>query len=206
GYAQRPRRTDTPLDLAHDVEDFTSEVVEESLRAELAAHGNRCQQRSRELIGVTVPETLAIVDDLKRILSPSEQRKILKRAKSNEQRLAGAAVRQEATVELPTCPLLAASGCCLTDDSRPIQCRCGCSLCAVTAGATEEDADRPEGAAFAADVGAGVAEGLSDGLASAGWDGRRYELNSALARALELPDAAARWSRGESVFETCRGI
>src|SRR5262245_37702710 len=59
GYAQRPRRTDTPLDLAHEVEDFTSEVVEESLPAESAARGNRCQQRSRELIGVTVPETLA---------------------------------------------------------------------------------------------------------------------------------------------------
>jgi hypothetical protein len=43
--------------------------------------------------------------------------------------------------------------------------------------------------------------GVTRALKSAGLDANIYELNSALAAALETPDAAERWARGEQVFQ-----
>lgn len=202
-FARRPRKAESPIALAHEVEALASEVIEQVASADSKAPANRCLQRRREPIAVTAPETLAIVDDLRRRLPKRELRKVLDLAKTNAQELAAAAVRQDAAVELPICPLLSEGGCCLTNESRPIQCRGNCSGCApADAAVTQEQSD----ASFVAAVEEGVAEGLSEALAAAGWDGRRYELNSALARGLEFPDAASRWSRGEAIFARCRGI
>lgn len=52
-------------------------------------------------------------------------------------------------------------------------------------------------------VGRGVQLGLQEGLQSAGLDAEVYEFNSALAKALETPDAADRWAKGENVFASC---
>ena len=41
---------------------------------------------------------------------------------------------------------------------------------------------------------------MTRALKSAGLDANIYELNSAVATALEIPDAAERWARGEDVF------
>jgi hypothetical protein len=49
----------------------------------------------------------------------------------------------------------------------------------------------------------GVLVGLRDGLREAGLDDGLYEMHSALARALDVPDAAERWARGEKLFATC---
>ncbi len=51
-------------------------------------------------------------------------------------------------------------------------------------------------------VAEGIEIGLIQALKSAGLDSNIYELNSALAKALETPDAADRWARGEKVFQT----
>ena len=50
----------------------------------------------------------------------------------------------------------------------------------------------------------GAEVGLSRGLGSAGLDGTIYELNSALVTALDVSDAAGRWSKGLPVFESCK--
>lgn len=48
-----------------------------------------------------------------------------------------------------------------------------------------------------------VAHGVMAGTTAARLEGGSYELHSALLRALETPDAAQRWLRGESVFMGC---
>jgi hypothetical protein len=48
-----------------------------------------------------------------------------------------------------------------------------------------------------------MTEGLRDGLRQAGLDGGLYELNDALAVVLATPQAASRWSHGESIFANC---
>jgi hypothetical protein len=52
-------------------------------------------------------------------------------------------------------------------------------------------------------VAEGVEEGIVRALEEAGLDGKVYELNSALAVALDMPDVAERWAAGEDVFATC---
>ena len=49
-------------------------------------------------------------------------------------------------------------------------------------------------------VAQGIEDGMKRALKSAGLDAKMYELNSALATALGIPDAAERWARGEDVF------
>ena len=57
---------------------------------------------------------------------------------------------------------------------------------------------------FAFVMGNAVLNGLSDGATQAGLDGGSYELNSALTRALDIPDATQRWRSGERLFDTSR--
>jgi hypothetical protein len=51
-------------------------------------------------------------------------------------------------------------------------------------------------------VAEGIETGVTRALKSAGLDADVYELNSALATALEKPDAAERWAKGEKVFHS----
>ena len=45
---------------------------------------------------------------------------------------------------------------------------------------------------------------MTRALKSAGLDANIYELNSAVATALEISDAAERWARGDDVFRNTR--
>jgi hypothetical protein len=49
----------------------------------------------------------------------------------------------------------------------------------------------------------GVSYGLVEATAALGLESARYELESAVLCALEVPDATARWLRGERVFAGC---
>ncbi len=53
-------------------------------------------------------------------------------------------------------------------------------------------------------MGNAVLNGLSDGTKDAELDGGAYELNSAVLRALDLPDATLRWRSGERLFDMGR--
>jgi hypothetical protein len=102
------------------------------------------------------------------------------------------------------CPLLSDDRRCAVFAARPLHCRgrcCpNCDQDADSRSSTAGDSPR----SFAATVGEGISAGLAQGLTEAGLDGNSYELNRALVRALETPDAAERWLRGEAVFEACR--
>jgi hypothetical protein len=59
---------------------------------------------------------------------------------------------------------------------------------------------------FSAAVGQGISEGLVEGLTAAGLDGQLYELNCALVGALDSPEAAGRWARGEVLLDSCKTL
>jgi hypothetical protein len=144
-----------------------------------------------ELIAVTPPEAVGLADYLRSHKDAVEVQRIHDQAARNADllsktscRLVGNAVR---------CPLLGPDGHCSAAAQRPIHCW------------SWRGPDCPERSRQGAAPEIGEVEaGLCRGLCDAGLDGHLYELNSALATALEQPDAAVRWMRGENIFARCR--
>jgi Fe-S-cluster containining protein len=199
-YSQHPRKATTAIALAHEIEDLTSRIIDSSQPRRSLSRLGRCDTTSRGTISLTTPETVAIVDVLRHRLPRRQLKEIHDRAAKNAERLA--VKEQPSASDVATvCPLLSPEGCCVSYESRPVYCRGHCLNCTGIewgpAAATE-----PRDAAFAASVGQGISEGLAEGLTAAGLDGQRYELNSALMRALDVPDASARWARGEVVLKS----
>ena len=87
--------------------------------------------------------------------------------------------------------------------ARPLKCRGWTSLrradCEQAYGHSQTTNQVPVDA-YAFVMGNAVLNGLSDSAAHAGLDGASYELNHALARALEMPDVVQRWRNGERLF------
>ena len=63
-------------------------------------------------------------------------------------------------------------------------------------------AEGPDAMGHEQTVAQGIEIGLTQALKSAALDANVYELNSALATALETSNAAERWANGENVFHT----
>ena len=101
------------------------------------------------------------------------------------------------------CVFLKADGRCGMYDARPLACR---GYTSQSAEACQEDrAPIPvhEGVMSAT---SGVSYGLVEATAALGLESARYELESAVLRAVEVPDATARWLRGERVFAGCEPL
>jgi len=137
-----------------------------------------CHQRE---IQVTVPEVLAIVDELREQQSPVQVDAIRRQARRNLQ------VRDKSH----SCPLLMSGGLCACNLARPVSCRTHC----FAGGDTPEQAQL-----LAQSVEMGVTETFQDCLDASGLDNAHYELNYALAHVLETHDAARRWARGEQIL------
>lgn len=186
--------------LAHELESEASQVIERALPSAAAVREPQCSDCRPQTILVTVPETLAIVDELRQNASSHELRRVRERARHNVQEMSrGSSDASAGTL----CPLLSDDRHCAVFAARPLTCRgrC-CPNCDQTANdhsATEDGSPQ----VFAATFGEGISAGLSQGLSNAGFDGRSYELNRALIQALEAPDSTERWLRGEAVFEAC---
>jgi len=90
---------------------------------------------------------------------------------------------------------------------RPLKCRGWTSLrredCEQAYGPSQSPSQVPVDA-YAFVMGNAVLNGLSDSVTHAGLDGTSYDLTSALARALEIPDVVQRWRNGEQLFEASR--
>jgi hypothetical protein len=142
------------------------------------------------MIGVTPPEALAIADSLRRTQPAAEVRRIHNLAIANVNR-AEKLNREHYAAAKIACPLVGADDSCLTFGERPLHCRGWCLH-------SDEDGDR----CLMADANADG--GIVRGLNSAGLEGDVYELNSALAVALETPDAAHRWGQAQEVFAGCK--
>jgi len=88
-------------------------------------------------------------------------------------------------------------------EARPFKCRAWNSLslraCESAYGEGESPAQVPVDT-YAFVMGNSVLNGFSDAVDAEGLDGGAYELGTALLRALEMPDCAARWRNGERLF------
>ena len=93
---------------------------------------------------------------------------------------------------------------CMAYEARPFKCRGWNSVrleaCEQAYGQSETPTEVPVDT-FAFVMGNAVLNGLSDGVQNNELDGGAYELNSALLRALDLPDATRRWRNGERLFD-----
>ncbi|MEO6788452.1 MAG: hypothetical protein ABI318_20195 [Chthoniobacteraceae bacterium] len=187
---------------------LATEIEEIAMHAMLPMAGNpdlervvACPKEGQGMVGVTAPEVLQIADYIRKNKPPGEQKRIHDMAVENTRKLTFHAA---ATAELhpPPCPLQGKDHVCSVYANRPLRCR-PLHLLAIakTAGLGVAKAAGPEGgSAHGQTVAEGIETGLTQALKSAGVDAGVYELNSALATALETPDAAERWAKGEKVF------
>ena len=100
-------------------------------------------------------------------------------------------------------PLLDKNGSCTVYGVRPIACRAWYSLSADACDdcyLADHICNKIPLDDHAYQIGQGVRSGLARSLNDQGLDGNVYQLNSALSTALDTPDAAERWARGEDVF------
>ncbi len=92
---------------------------------------------------------------------------------------------------------------CMAYEARPFKCRGWNALrleaCERAYGQSQTTTKVPVDT-FAFVMGNAVLNGLSDATRQAELDGGAYELNAALLRALDLPDASLRWRKGERLF------
>ena len=93
---------------------------------------------------------------------------------------------------------------CMAYEARPFKCRGWNSVrleaCERAYGQSQTTTKVPVDT-FAFVMGNAVLNGLSDATRNAELDGGAYELNAALLRALDLPDATLRWRNGERLFD-----
>jgi hypothetical protein len=193
-WLAKARSKTTAVSLAAEVSEGASYAIAQSQTTlpQLAPHCPSCRQHR---IGVTPPEALAIAATIRSTLSKHQVRRIREQLAQNAESLAGLSPDQYEQSNI-TCPLWDGESSCLAFKARPLHCRSWRPESAEDVGAEHQDA-------HAATVGCGAEDGLSNGLQAAGLDGTVYELNSALAAALDLPVAAEQWARGNTVFEQC---
>jgi hypothetical protein len=191
---------------------LAAEVAEGAMHAMLPTAGPSelerimaCPETGQGMVGVTAPEALAIAAYLRKNRSRAEQQRIYELAVKNAKKIAVRA-RGEGDVPPLPCPLHGQDHVCCVYGTRPLRCR---PLHAISIAKdvgrnspAGSQAEAPDEKGHEQTVAQGIELGLTRALKSAGLDAGIYELNSALAMALEAPDAAERWAKGENVFHT----
>lgn len=159
-----------------------------------------CPAYCHAMIAVTPPEVLGIADYVRKNRPLDEQRRIHDRAAANCRQLA-ATDRPHHAGEDVRCPLMDGRDACCAFPARPIRCR-GRDVSSSSI-FDQKPLDPQEYESRGHVVVQGAESGFCSGLKASGLDGNLYELNSALVAALDVPDAAARWAHGDSVFQDC---
>lgn len=164
-----------------------------------------CPEAGQGKVGVTAPEALALAAYLRRNRSRVDQDRIYRQAVENVKKLAARRSHEGDAPPLP-CPLHGKDHVCCAYGARPLHCRpLHAVAIAKDLGSQSPSSDASSTAAkdkmgHEQAVAEGIETGLVRALKSAGLDGDIYELNGALAAAMEHPDAAERWARGERLF------
>ena len=147
-------------------------------------------------------EVVYLADWLRANCAPAEVAAVRKRL---EARCKQGTASSPAQKRLP-CALLQDDKC-MAYEARPFKCRGWNSVrletCEQAYGQREITTKVPVDT-FAFVMGNAVLNGLSDAMQHAGLDGGAYELNSALLRMLDLPDATLHWRNGEQLFDIRR--
>ena len=203
------RTNGTAVQLATEVEEG---AVHAMLPLAVQAELERivaCPETGQGMVGLTAPEALAIAAHLRKNRSQAEQRRIHDLAVENSKKIASWVRGSTALPPLP-CPLQGNDSVCCVYAVRPLRCRPlhamsvakGMGSRSVRPASPRSEA--PDEDRHEQSVVQGVEIGLTRTLKAAGLDANVYELNSALVKALETPDAAARWANGEKIFNSSR--
>jgi len=155
-------------------------------------------------VDVTPLEALVLAESIRESFSPDEQTELRQRLRKNTLRARRELARAGHAPRLK-CAMLDQRGQCRAYAARPLVCagifslsRKACLNAPPGGGAASIPLDRPA-KVFAM----GTSGALQRTLVGAGLDGNLYELNSALLRALTLPDAFEKWLSREDVFAGC---
>ena len=146
-------------------------------------------------VDVLAPEAFRIAAHLKQTRSPDELASLVYRLGVQGQHDFGAR----------PCVFLA-DGHCSIYEVRPMVCRGYNSLSKERCEAYHHDASvdlRGTQDRVAGRLAEAMEDGVIAGLQALGLDAQWYELPSAVLRALETTDGAARWAQGEAVFQGC---
>ncbi|MDX2200198.1 MAG: YkgJ family cysteine cluster protein [Phycisphaerae bacterium] len=153
-------------------------------------------------VAITIPEAIWIATRLRSERTPQHFDGAVARIADHARRVGALTIEARARARVP-CALLGDDGACTIHPFRPLGCRGYTSfskeLCDAALAADEPGHDGPLDATAWAAAGA-IGDGLKAALREADLDDQHYEFHSALLRAIETPDAEARWSRGEDVF------
>lgn len=206
----RGRRSPTTAAvLAGELQDGATTAIDQPWQREDRETRVGCPAYCHSLIAVTPPEAIRAADYI-RTIRPAEAGRIRDHALHNVRLTAGMDSAQY-RASAARCPLMGNDNACLAYAVRPLRCRGWCEHGEQPT--AEPAATLPtEPAAFDAQeyeprghlVTQGAERGFSRALESAGLDGNLYDLNSALLTALDEPNAAERWIRGDRLFENCK--
>jgi Fe-S-cluster containining protein len=153
-------------------------------------------------VSVQPPEALYLALQLRARLHADALAALVARLRHRVEARRGWTIEQRRTHQC-RCVFLTADGHCGMYDERPLACR---GYTSPSAAACQENRDPipvHEGVMSAT---SGVSYGLVEATAALGLESARYELESAVLCALEVPDATARWLRGEWVFAGCEQL
>jgi Fe-S-cluster containining protein len=210
GVFRRLRKTRNPAELlpvlksAHKEFERAYDSAPAEARAAVACRAG-CDACCHVPVGVQAHEVLIVARHVQMHFSPAELEALIERAASHRAAFAGRSSVERMTMRKP-CVLLR-EGSCSVYEARPEACRShhshSAEACRVNLESGREDADvyipGVRGRMFA------VMLGIDQAVAEAGFDGRAYDLGSALHEALTDVLCASRWVRREAAFsESCR--
>jgi Fe-S-cluster containining protein len=157
-------------------------------------------------VAVSPPEALYIAEYLQRTLSAEEQVEIRTRLRTRVEERQGWTVEDRLACKR-FCIFLREDRHCGIYPIRPLACRGYNSLSrSACEEAFTDQGDRVRAHAGVRELAAGVIYGLVLASKELGLEWGRHEIEAAVLRALETPDAAERWARGERVFAGCDQI
>ena len=198
------RTNETVVELAAKLEEGAVHAMLPLARPSELERIVACPETGQGIVGVTAVEALTVAAHLRKSYSRADQERIYEVAVDNSKKIKAA----KESIPLLWCPLQGPDQVCCVYAARPLCCRplhaiavdkaIGSRSMEAGSHAEAPDDDRHEHA-----IEQGIEIGLARALNSAGLDANVYELNSALALALEMPYAAERWANGEGVFEGC---
>ena len=195
-----PRSADLPRRLTVAVEAGLERAMVPAPATTAHAGPVPCPEVGQGVVAVTAPEAIVAADYLRERLSDRD----LTRLRSESADNVGWIQRISSVYgsDAP-CSLQGTDCVCAAWPVRPLQCRAVHAVSSARRRGGRDPWLEAGALTHAEQVCEGALVGVREGLRGAGLDDGLYEMHSALVRALEIPDAAERWGRGEKLFAGC---
>ena len=203
-----PRTAETAVALTREITDGAQQAMDAGPHQDERACHEGCPGCCHSLISITPPDALTLADWLRDEM-PEEKVGVIRQQAEENAVKSHEMDNEQYAASMIWCPLLDSNLSCAVYPVRPICCRAwnslsleACHICYFSNHASKtiplDD--------HAYEIGQGTRSGFAEAIGAAGLDGDSYELNSVLVTALDRPDAAECWARGEEVFEQCHKV